>query len=204
MLQLSIFSAFEKCSFEFKFDLVFTRIPDNAELARQWRFPAEGPSINDQGEIAPVNLFEYVEDLARIRFTYLYIQPTGCEITEQCAGGSGWRRLMIFTTTSVNFGIKELYVGQVSYYADGAQTDYVTKHRIYEYSPCHKHFHYTHFVKFAFGTQNQITNTKRGFCLESVYRHANAEWSVMSHNYYTCSNQGIAPGWSDEYNGGIR
>lgn len=38
-----------------------------------------------------------------------------------------------------------------------------------------------------------MTHTKRGFCLESVYCHANVEWSVMSHNYYTCSYQGIAP-----------
>lgn len=154
--------------------------------------------------MAPVNLFEYVEDLARIRFIYLYIQPEGCEIREQCVSGTGWRRLLLFTTTSLNYGIEALYVGQVSYFAEEAQTDYVTKYRIYEYSPCHKHFHFTHYIKFAFGTQNQITHAKRGFCLQSVYRHANAEWSVMSHDYFTCSYQGIAPGWADGYNAGIR
>lgn len=151
-----------------------------------------------------MNLFEYDEVLAYRRFVYLYIESTGCELVEQCVGGSGWRRLMLFSTTSPNYGINDFNVGEVSYYATQLPSELVTKHRIFEYSPCHKHFHFSHYAQFNFGTTNTITTTKRGFCLQTTYRHANAEWSDMAQNHYLCSNQGVAPGWSDTYQAGLR
>ena len=72
------------------------------KLANKWRFPHE-PAINIFGQVAPVNLFEYSPDLQRYRIVYLYIEPTGCELVERCVGGSGWRRLLVFSTTAVNF-----------------------------------------------------------------------------------------------------
>lgn len=188
----------------YQFDLRFERIPDNAELARQWRFPADGPSVNALGEIAPVNIFEYEEALASIRFVYLYINPDGCELEEKCVGGPGWRRLMVFSTTAPNYGINDFTIGKISYFASDEPSEFVTKHRIYEFSPCHQHFHFTHYVQFVFGKNEVIKNTKQGFCLQTTYRHANTEWSVMSQDHYVCSNQGISPGWSDTYQGGLR
>ena len=185
-------------------DLNFTRIPDDPVVARQWRFPADGPSVNELGEVAPVNLFEIEEELSRRRFVYLYIEPTGCELVEKCVGGSGWRRLMLFSTTSPNYGNDDFHVGKISYYGTDEPSDLVTQRRVFEYSPCHKHFHFTHYAQFQFGTENSVTNTKRGFCLQTTYRHANAEWSVMGQDHYVCSNQGISPGWSDTYQGGLR
>lgn len=193
-----------KTSFLLQFDLVFKRIPDDPALARKWRFPADGPSINALGQVAPVNLFEYDEALAGIRFVYLYIEPNGCEVVEECVGGSGWRRLMLFSTTAPNYGINDLKVGRLSYYATDLPTDFVTKHRIYEFSACHHHFHFMHYAQFKFGKENVLINVKHGFCLQTTYRHANTEWSVMAQDHFVCSNQGIASGWSDTYQGGLR
>lgn len=155
------------------------------------------------GEVAPVNLFEDIESMSDTRVVYLYIEPDGCEIEEQCVGDYGWRRLMLFSTQTANFGIEELNVGEVSYFGTETPTDAVSQHRIFEFSACHQHFHYSHYAQFVFGTKNVISNTKHGFCLQTTYRYANAEWSVLTQDHYTCSNQGISPGWSDTYQGGI-
>jgi len=48
-----------------------------------------------------------------------------------------------------------------------------------------------------------FTNTKKGFCLTSVERLANAEWSPTWTDTWTCLNQGIEPGWADTYQSGI-
>jgi len=41
------------------------------------------------GEVAPVNLFEDIESMSDTRVVYLYIEPDGCEIEEQCVGDYG-------------------------------------------------------------------------------------------------------------------
>jgi hypothetical protein len=100
-----------------------------------------------------------------------------------------------------------LRLGVISCFTNGIASEIITKHHVFEYSPCHKHFHFSHYGSFAVGDPNEqsnVTNTKRGFCLQSVYRHANAEWSPLNQEYYTCSLQGIAAGWQDIYQGGIR
>jgi len=185
--------------------LNFTRIPYNKAIADKWRFPSQ-PSVNMFGEVAPVNIFEYHPDLERNRIIYLYIEADGCELVERCVGGSGWRRLLVFSTTAPNFGTQDLRLGSVSYFTDGLPSEVVTKHRIFEYSPCHKHFHFSHYGSFSLGdpnAQSNLTNSKRGFCLQAVYRHANAEWSPLNQEYHTCSLQGIPAGWHDTYQGGI-
>lgn len=183
-------------------DLVFTRIPDNATLADEWRFPAEGPSMNNDGVVAPVNLYELEENMAKNRIIYQYIDKNGCELVEGCIERNGWRRLLTFSTTSINGGIKDFEAGRVVYFSDGTPTDYVTKYRMYEYSPCHKHYHFSYYVIFSFGELSQDLR-KKGFCLQTTYRHFNTEWSVMAQNHYSCGNQGIAPGWSDTYQDGL-
>ena len=185
--------------------LNFTRIKYNTEKADIWRFPSQ-PSINLFGEVAPVNIFEYHADLQRTRIVYLYIEPTGCELVERCVGGSGWRRLLVFSTTAPNFGVQDLRLGALSSPTTGLLSETVTKHHIFEYSPCHRHFHFSHYGSFALGDpseQSNLTNSKRGFCLQAVYRHANAEWSPLNQEYYTCGLQGIPAGWQDTYQGGI-
>ena len=78
-----------KLTLQFQVDLVFERIPDNATLADEWRYPVDGPSVNSLGEVAPVNLFEDIESMSDTRVVYLYIEPDGCEIEEQCVGDYG-------------------------------------------------------------------------------------------------------------------
>jgi hypothetical protein len=106
-----------------------------------------------------------------------------------------------------SWNTQDLRLGVISCFTNGIASEIITKHHVFEYSPCHKHFHFSHYGSFAVGDPNEqsnVTNTKRGFCLQSVYRHANAEWSPLNQEYYTCSLQGIAAGWQDIYQGGIR
>ncbi|CAF1266396.1 unnamed protein product, partial [Didymodactylos carnosus] len=174
----------------------------NRFTANRWRYPKR-PSVNGNGVVAPVNIFEYKPDLQRNRLVYLYIEADGCEIVEQCVETSGWRRLLRFSTTAPNFGIEDLQLGRVSYFANDPPSDLVTKYHMFEFSPCHQHFHFSHYANFTFGSLSNARNSKRGFCLQAVYRHANAEWSPLAQAYYTCSNQGIPAGWQDVYQDGI-
>jgi len=59
-----------------------------------------------------------------------------------------------------------------------------------------------HYGVFAAGPLPS-SGRKRGFCLESIQRSVNAEWSPIDQPYWTCSFQGIAPGWYDSYNAGL-
>ncbi|CAF1314667.1 unnamed protein product, partial [Didymodactylos carnosus] len=60
-------------------------------------------------------------------------------------------------------------------------------------------YHFYHYGKYTYGRKQQSMK-KRGFCLASVYRVANAEWSPLGQDHYTCLNQGISAGWGDTYN----
>ena len=186
--------------------LNFTRVKYDKLVATEWRFPKE-PSVNSFGHVAPVNLVEYLPALQQTRLIYLYIDVTGCEMVERCVGGSGWRRLLVFSTAVSNLGTQDSRLGSVPYFADGFPSDEVTKHHIFEYSACHKHFHFAHYGSFTFGNSTDpsgLSNMKRGFCLQAVQRYANAEWSPLNQEYYTCSLQGVPAGWQDIYQGGVR
>lgn len=143
------------------------------------------------------------EELEVNRLTYRYIPADSCSIAEKCVGGPGFRRLLQFNASEKNTGIKPLDIGDVDYFLDDPKHPTANaNHHLYEYSPCHEHYHFSHYAKFTYGGDDAL-GSKRAFCLESVQRYGNHEHSPLWSPYGDCSYQGISEGWGDQYNAGI-
>jgi Lysyl oxidase len=142
------------------------------------------------------------EGLDNHRIIYRYIPGDSCAIVEGCVGGPGWRRLLQFDASVKNVGGRALDIGDVDYYISGKGTS-LDQHHIYEYSACHRHYHFSHYGDFTFGAGQGQTGQKRAFCLQSTSRYANHEASPLVNPYGTCSYQGIAAGWGDDYGAGL-
>ncbi len=174
--------------------LIFERIPWNSQIANSVRI---GEITNPTGPDLKVEKNEFETN----RVVYRYITPDSCSIAEgSVLDGPGWHRLLQFGAADRNFGTKALDIGPIDYFIKGNETD-LTKRGIYEYSLCHNHYHFTHYGYFSFG--NVTTNHKMGFCLQSTSRASNNEYSSLLNLYPTCANQGIGPGWLDEYKIGL-
>ena len=136
------------------------------------------------------------EGVADNRVVYRYFAPDSCAISEGCVGGAGWRRLLQFTATVQNLGAVDSAIGDVS-----PGTPPVTN-RLVSMSECHGHMHFNHYGNFTFGAGGQHLGSKRAFCLESTWRYFNNEDTPFTHPY-TCSFQGTAAGWGDDYIAGL-
>lgn len=163
--------------------LHFERLVWNATLANQVRVGT--PTQANAPDLTPVQA-----GLADNRIIYRYIAPNSCSIAEQCVGGSGWRRLLQFTASVKNQGAKPLAVGGT----DDPNAP-LRVHNVFEFSPCHGHFHFSHYGEFKYGA---LPGEKRAFCLESTTRWFNSEVAPLAHPF-SCHNQGIAAGWGDDY-----
>ncbi|CAG8611162.1 15046_t:CDS:10, partial [Gigaspora margarita] len=132
---------------------------------------------------------EHQNLLEQTRVAYRYNEESSCVIHEQCVGAPGWRRLLRFTTTSLNSGKTNIHLGNV--------TDPVyLYHGVFEWDNCHKHFHFRHFANYSLGR-------KVGFCLQSSWRYFNTEYTSLNSLYDTCTYQGITAGWGDDYVAGL-
>jgi hypothetical protein len=174
----------------------FERIPWDAEKADAARVGEVESSVG-------ADLAVVADELQVNRITYRYIAPDACSLAEQCVGGTGWRRLLQFNASEKNVGSEAVHIGDVNYYLDDELDDNPNaNHHVYEYSECHKHYHFNHFATFTYGDDPNL-GSKRAFCLESVARYSNHESSPTWSPYNECSYQGISPGWGDQYNAGI-
>jgi hypothetical protein len=135
------------------------------------------------------------------RVTYRYIPPNDCAIVEKCVAGTGWRKLLQFATADRNTGTSTMNIGQVDYFNNQSGSP-VSLHNVFEYSSCHKHFHFSHYGTFSFAGNAALT-AKRGFCLQSTNRLSNNEYSPLHNPYPDCHYQGVDVGWVDEYKAGL-
>jgi Lysyl oxidase len=153
-----------------------------ARAARVGNFTVDdSPDLQVLGDQLGVNWVEY-----------RYIPEDSCAIQEQCVGGPGWRRLILFNASMRNTGRAPLEVGNVT---DSA----ALRHNLFEFSACHEHYHFRHYGDFSYGT---IPGDKRAFCVESTDRYYNNESTPLVHDF-SCENQGVAPGWGDTYIAGV-
>ena len=136
------------------------------------------------------------------KVVYRYVPEGDCTLAEKCVGAPGWRRLLQFSSINWNTGKKTLDIGAVDALITGMGGGDLASHHIYEFSECHQHYHFMHYGNFTFGDQ-QPSNSKRGFCLQSTDRLSNNEYAPLQNPYSDCSYQGIAAGWGDNYNAGI-
>lgn len=130
------------------------------------------------------------------RIVYRYYGADSCAIAEGCVGGAGWRRLLQFTATMHNHGDEDAFIGDVS------PGSLPVVNNMVSLSECHGHMHFNHYGHFTFGDGAQSLGSKRAFCLESTTRYSNTELSALTHPF-TCSYQGTAAGWGDDYIAGL-
>jgi hypothetical protein len=173
--------------------VAFERLPWDPILADQVRF---GTVSGDEPDLQV-----YVPDFTPSRITYRYIHDSGCEVVEQSVTGVGWRRLLQFATSDENVGNETLTIGGVDYTISGHAGE-LDSHNLFEYSPCHNHYHFKYYGDFTWNG-DRVVNSKKGFCLQSTARTANREGSPLHNPFASCDFQGVAAGWVDQYKAGL-
>jgi hypothetical protein len=167
-------------------DLRLERLPYDELAAKKVRYGefsrADSPDIAALGEHLGKNWIEY-----------RYIPADSCAIEEQCVGGPGWRRLLLFDASIKNTGAQPLVVGSTDV------TSPPSVNNMFEFSECHEHFHFRHYGDFSYGA---APGDKRAFCVESTDRYYNNELTPLVHDF-SCDNQGVAAGWGDTYIAGV-
>ncbi|MCY1077627.1 lysyl oxidase family protein [Archangium lansingense] len=115
---------------------------------------------------------------------------TACEVTEQCVGAPGNRRLLRFSVSIPNLGS-----GAVNIPSPDARPD------LYEFDACHQHDHLVGFASYELvDPQNEVVavGRKQGFFLVDLMPYCgDAPPSFIN----TDGSQGISPGWADVYAG---
>ncbi len=112
--------------------ITYTRMPWNDTIAAEFRRgPSTLPNIT-------ADLVVMKEGMNNNRIAYRYFPPDSCAIIEGCVKQTGWRRLLRFDANTLNIGSKPMHVGAVKD-TDGVD---LLKNNVYEWSPCHKHFHF--------------------------------------------------------------
>ena len=175
-------------------ELHFERLPWDPALADQARVGALGRPGADLQVIG--------EGLDNHRFIYRYIGASSCAMAENCVSGLGWRRLLQFDASIQNIGADALNIGDIDYYLESQDTLLAT-HNIFVYSSCHQHYHFSHYGAFELSTDSVQLGNKQAFCLQSTNRYGNNETSPLTHDYGSCSYQGIQAGWGDDYGAGL-
>ena len=160
----------------------FERLPWDSQLADQFRV---GEVTNPDG----ADLAVAAEVLNHNRIIYRYFTPNSCGIIEGCVNAPGWRRLLQFEATAHNQGTAALHIGLA---VENLQ------YNAFHYDACHDHYHFNYYGDFVLGLANGTLSRKQAFCVESTSRYSNNETSPL-HHPYTCTFQGIAAGWVDEY-----
>ena len=129
------------------------------------------------------------------RVMYRYFTPDSCDIAEGVISAPGWRRLLTFSAIVRNDGNGPLHFGDPT----DPNNPWVKSH-VFEFSPCHQHYHFTHYGRFDY---NGSPGAKRAFCLIETSRYHNDEVTPLVAPHQVCTNQGLIPGWGDEYQFGL-
>jgi hypothetical protein len=126
------------------------------------------------------------QDLVReLVISKRFFPPTACAVEEACIAGTGMRRLLRFTFSSMNQG-NAAFVG-------GDPSQFPT---IYFFSPCHAHYHFSGLATYELlDTYNRtiVLGRKAGYCLLDAKSKVRAPW-VPCQPQFECDDQGISPG----------
>lgn len=173
--------------------LHYERVAWDEATADEWRYgEVTTPDAPD------LEVLTTGEGLNDHRVIYKYFPDGHCALVENCVGGGGWRRLLIFDSHDHNVGGQPIVIGDVDYYADGSIGSELIEHGAYELSACHEHYHFEYYGNFSFGTGTDQRIQKNGFCLESTDRLSNHESAPLWAGY-DCEYQGVQTGWGDLY-----
>jgi hypothetical protein len=117
-------------------------------------------------------------------------------VNESCILAPGWRRLLKFDAATINYGSDPVHIGNIT----GSSFSQMAAHNVYEWSPCHMHYHFQFYANYTYGLS---LGRKQGWCMESIVRTFNNEFTPLNTDYWKCGYQGIYQGWGDEYIAGI-
>lgn len=123
---------------------------------------------------------------------------TQCDSVEDGIS-AGKHRIMRFSVSTPNIGHAALVVGDPN--AHIAAND-----GLFEYAPCHAHFHFRHYATYELVDVNNPAfvwrSAKRGFCMIDVQKYYSGPIKAA---FTVCGapgipgNQGISVGWADVY-----
>lgn len=127
---------------------------------------------------------------AEILFDTVSVAEGSCALAEECVGGVGERRVMRFSVEAINQGFADLVVPPPPERPD-----------LFEFSPCHGHYHFSGFAEYALlDTAGEVvlTGRKQAYCMEDTEQVVQGP-DVPCAKRYTCDDQGIQRGWGDLY-----
>ena len=178
--------------------ITFTRIPYDSTTASEYRVGHVNPLAISAGRAADLSIVESgMTD--EHDFAWRFFGPGSCELGEGVIGQYGWRRILMFSAIVQNDGTAALDLGD-----PGDPANPYAQSNVFAYSPCHHHYHFSHYGVFTYMVPGQVsTGSKRAFCLEDTNRYHNDESTPLTASHQTCHNQGMGAGWGDEYNFGI-
>jgi len=183
-------------------NITWTRLPWNDSIADAFRF---GEQVSDGADMSVIGEGFHAGSRDN-RIEYRYFPSNSCAFHEAaisgggtgCVGAPGWRRLLKFSSSSINVGKTDIFIGV----APGSATDnspWIQRH-VFEWDPCHQHAHFEHYGTFFWG---DTPGRKVGFCLQTTWRYYNNEYTKLDTPYDTCNYQGISVGWGDDYIAGL-
>lgn len=128
---------------------------------------------------------------ADVWFDEIEVDAFSCAFLEGCVDGVGRRRIMRFAVATGNVGAEDLVLGDISQLTNEA-----------EYSPCHKHYHYTDYADYRLLQGDAVVRRghKQAFCLMDTRPMNGVDRDAIgARALYNCRFQGISAGWEDVY-----
>src|ERR1041384_3640869 len=129
------------------------------------------------------------------RVYYRYYPKNSCDIAEGSIDKAGWHQFLTFSAVVRNDGNQRVHIGDPT-----DPTNPWAQANVFQFSPCHGHYHFSHYGVFGFGG---APGSKKAFCLEDTNRFHNDESTPLTSEHNACTNQGIGHGWGDEYEFGL-
>jgi hypothetical protein len=135
-----------------------------------------------------VNLVPIVR---KFRIETKQFQASDCAVVEKCTV-AGSRKLLRFDFLCWNAGNADLKMGNPS-----------QNPQLYEFSPCHRHYHLKEFngYKIYDCKGRERKGNKQAFCLEDSEKRSAGPAAPQ---FQSCNtNQGVSAGWADLYGAGL-
>lgn len=144
--------------------------------------------------------------------THEDLAPNLCSVQEGDVP-PGDHMLLRFTVTTPNIGDADVYIGDPLKHIDpNGDGSYSDSDGLYEFAPCHHHFHFRNYAKYKLFPINPngslgtpVKARKRGFCMIDTTPFNNGDGGTTPWVYRNCGTpehegfQGISVGYADTY-----
>lgn len=171
-------------------EITWTRVEWDDEIAAEHTYPKD----DCQPEDPDLQILD--AGMKDNRIYWRYFTEDACEIEEGeqgCVKEKGWRKILTFSSSSVNNGKSDMVIGVPDSHP-------WSTYAIYSFSECHAHYHFDRYGTFSYGEEAM---EKTGFCLQSTWRYYNNKHTPFGSDFGTCAYQGVSAGWGDDYISGL-